>query len=357
MKLASFDVGIKNMAYCIFDIQSISPISHENQCNSNVSVLDWNVINLMNDEPEMIKCNCIMTHITKIKKNNNKKNTKHKINDNDNNITINEVQIVSVPIHVPIPIQYCGKIAKYQKSTSFFCEKHAKTSGFLMPNKECSPNQLKKRKIEELSEIISKYTIPILEENLDVNLNIKPKPIKKKDILEKVLDFFEKKSLIPIIHIKKSANDLDLISIGKNLKKELDKIEEMKTVTHVIIENQISPIANRMKTIQGMLAQYFIMNTSTNNTTNTTNDISIEFLSSSGKLKGFEKQNENISSEYKQHKKDAIYYCHSFLENEQFSSWKSHILHHKKKDDLADCFLQGIWYLENKNKNNNIHCV
>jgi hypothetical protein len=348
MKLISFDVGIKNMAYCIFDIQTISSISDENKCNSNISVLDWNVINLMNDEPEVVKCNCIITPIkknTKTKKKNIKKN--------------NEIDI---ELQSPIPIQYCNKIAKYQKSTSFFCEKHAKTSGFLIPNKECSPNQLKKRKIEELFEIISKYTIPIIEENLDINLNvnvnIKPKPIKKKDILEKVLDFFEKKSLIPIIHIKKSANDLDLISIGKNLKKELNKIEEMKTVTHVIIENQISPIANRMKTIQGMLAQYFIMNTptNTNNINDITNDISIEFLSSSGKLKGFEKQNENISSEYKQHKKDAIYYCHSFLENEKFSSWKSHILHHKKKDDLADCFLQGIWYLQN-NKNNNIHCV
>ena len=39
----------------------------------------------------------------------------------------------------------------------------------------------------------------------------------------------------------------------------LNKLIENQTPTHVIIENQISPIANRMKTIQGMITQYFIM--------------------------------------------------------------------------------------------------
>ena len=50
-------------------------------------------------------------------------------------------------------------------------------------------------------------------------------------------------------------------------------------ITHVVIENQLSPIANRMKTIQGMLAQYFIM---------IDENIDIQFISSSNKLKQFE---------------------------------------------------------------------
>ena len=89
-----------------------------------------------------------------------------------------------------------------------------------------------------------------------------------------------------------------------------------------------------------MLMQYFIMRHD--------NDIIIEFLSSAGKLKGFEKQNENVESEYVQHKKDAVFYCSQFLETARFSSWK-HVLETKKKDDLADCFLQGIHWLKRRN--------
>ena len=28
------------------------------------------------------------------------------------------------------------------------------------------------------------------------------------------------------------------------------------------------------------------------------------------------------------------------------TNWESHFIKHKKKDDLADCFLQGLWYLK-----------
>ena len=79
---------------------------------------------------------------------------------------------------------------------------------------------------------------------------------------------------------KVTAGETDLLSIGKNLKIELNKLDTLDNIDVVFIENQISPIANRMKTIQGMLAQYFIM---------TNDNISIEFVSSSHKLKQFDK--------------------------------------------------------------------
>ena len=51
---------------------------------------------------------------------------------------------------------------------------------------------------------------------------------------------------------KKKAGDVDLIDIGKNMKAELDKFV-FDDIQHVVIENQLSPLASRMKTIQGML--------------------------------------------------------------------------------------------------------
>lgn len=313
MKLISFDVGIKNMAYCIFEISSGSPIS----------ILDWNVINLMDKtEHSIISCNCPLQ--PKLK---NKKSNTNPTHENLN----------------PSPL--CGKNAKYKKEENTFCEKHAKTNNeYLMPTKECSPSNIKKLKLQELIELCKKYSIPI------TNTEVSNVHLHKKDILEMINTFLEKKILEPIIEVKeKTASETDLITIGKNMRNELNKISHVFDVTHVIIENQISPIANRMKTIQGMLAQYFIMVGS--------QDIHIEFVSSMNKLKGYtidtnenNKNNEESPCEnkYKQRKKDSIIISNLFLEtNENLQIWKPKLIT-PKKDDLADCFLQGIWYLKSK---------
>ena len=48
MKLISFDIGIKNMAYCIFS----------SDLSANFKIVSWNVLNLMDSvEPEHI-CSC-----------------------------------------------------------------------------------------------------------------------------------------------------------------------------------------------------------------------------------------------------------------------------------------------------------
>jgi len=319
MRLISFDIGIKNMAYCILSTDA-----------SNIDILDWNVLNLMDSEQPKRICNCIIPPKSKKQQ--------------------------------PKP---CMKVAKFQKSGNYYCEKHAKSNTqYFMPTKQTSMASLKKLKLEELLRIGISHSLFTNIENF-TKLN-------KSKILDIVSNFYEKKNLEPIIFKKsKTAGDTDLIKIGKNMKELLNNITGIDEITHVVIENQISPIANRMKTIQGMLAQYFIMKNS---------DIEIEFVSSANKLKQFEKKkieniinkkedkNEGIENKlietekatenttktvttnpnYKEHKKDGVFYCSQILEiNSCFHNWKN-ALDTKKKDDLADSFLQGIWYLKNR---------
>lgn len=278
MRIISFDVGIKNMAYCIFDI--------------SLSIIDWNVINLMDQTNKKITCNCILKKSDTV----------------------------------------CGKSAKYYKNEETFCEKHAKISKYKIPDRE---HNIKKMKLNELINYCNSHFITMKENSKNT--------INKNVLIDEINNYNNKHVLEIIKKIKeKKASDIDLISIGRNIRTYLNKIPEIDKITHVIIENQISPIANRMKTIQGMLAQYYIMSGSPN--------IHIEFVSSLNKLKGYDNiiENNEAPNTYKQHKKDSVIICNHFLENnENLKKWKP-LMDTTKKDDLADCFLQCIWYLKNK---------
>jgi len=164
-------------------------------------------------------------------------------------------------------------------------------------------------------------------------------PKTKKDCLEIILEQLEKRSLFTIVtKKKKTASDTDLITVGRNMKHCLDQLLDVNDITHVIMENQISTIASRMKTVQGMLSQYFIMQ-----------DICpiIEYISSLNKLKDLT-VNKEINT-YKQHKSDSVEFCKLILgQNPSLGNFDD-LFNVAKKDDLADAFLQGIWYLK-KNK-------
>lgn len=331
MKIISFDVGIKNMAYCIFEIK---------KDNMPFFIAEWNVVSLLEKEEPHIYCNCISIKAVKSKG--------KKRNDNGNNNQMIQNCFISNTINSPIPVvppKLCCRVAKFKKGDSTFCEKHSKTqTEWQIPESRFSQKSLKKMKMEQLI-------------NLYFELKIENLPKKRADILKQIENHIGSRFLEPVIEKRcKTADNTDLLSIGKKMKEVFDVVlKNHKDITHVLIENQISPIANRMKTIQGMLAQYFIM---------VYHSISIEFISSGNKLKLFKNNNEsNIIKEkeevenlttdemptqgqiYKTHKKDGVYYSKLVLEkNAWISSWST-VLETKKKDDLADCFLQGIWYL------------
>jgi hypothetical protein len=356
------------MAYCIIYLG--------NKEDRKFIIEDWNLLNLM-DKDERITEYCTNSLENKKKGNKETQNKKQKKDKNkQKNIVRLENFLVGSKESKESEIKQsesinikskCGRLAKYKKSGEFFCEKCAKIqSQYLLPKKNFQSSSLKKMKVDDLKQLYSEYIIQEEEKNNE-------KPLIKKDYIEGLERFFKEKCLESILETKtKTAGQTDLITIGKNMKLLLNQVPNIDSITKVLIENQISSIATRMKSIQGMLAQYFIMRNT---------DTDIEFISSSNKLKEYkaeetkenkeikEIQQKNESNEskekeikgpneklkketqqkqnYKKNKNDGKIATLNILENtEELKKWIPYFNECKKKDDLADAFLQGLWYLK-----------
>ena len=273
MLVLSIDVGIKNLGFCLFEVKD----------NKDFEIVEWNSINLLENQ-EFI-CN--------YKSDKNKK---------------------------------CVCKAKFEKNNEYYCKKHAKIhSNYIIPNNELNPTQYKRLKLNELIELKNKFNIPI---DSEIKLT--------KSIIIEYFNTYINEKYFNLINESKSS-EVDLVVLGINLMKQFDSIFKPYHIQKVIIENQISPIANRMKTIQGMIAQYFIMN----------HIQDIHFLSSFNKLKLWV----NKKTTYNERKKISVLIVKQLLNNNNnIHKWENIFVSHKKKDDLADSFLQGLWYLHDKNK-------
>lgn len=271
MKILSIDVGIKNLAYCLV-----------NYDNEKMFIEEWDVINICGEK------NMICKELTK-------KNT------------------------------VCLKKATFFKKEKYYCKTHSKNSKFSLPSANI---QTLRKKLMNKKRIAIKSLIDFCKNNsleyIDKN---------KDDLKEIILNHMKCNYLERVEKI--NANKLNMVDSGKLLKIHLDKTFKDTHIDKIIIENQIGPLALRMKMMQGMITQHFIENGLDD----------IELVNASNKLKEFL---EKKKTTYSERKKLGIETTRKLLiDNKQLTMWLEYFNKNSKKDDLADSYLQCLWYVKN----------
>jgi hypothetical protein len=106
MKILSIDVGIKNLAFCLFE---------KEEGLTQFKITKWDTINI--SEQEILKC-CFIDKDTQ-----------------------------------------CDKPAKFSKDENNYCLKHSKKQQFSIPTNEQKPTFINKQKIQKLYEIADSHGI------------------------------------------------------------------------------------------------------------------------------------------------------------------------------------------------------
>uniref|UniRef100_A0A6C0I6B7 Mitochondrial resolvase Ydc2 catalytic domain-containing protein n=1 Tax=viral metagenome TaxID=1070528 RepID=A0A6C0I6B7_9ZZZZ len=304
-RVLSIDVGMKNLAYCLFEYDPLKLIAGEIKTPEHmmqlVNIMAWDTVNLCDpDEPAAAAA-----------------------------------AASKAPMCSHDGCKFAAKFAHAhahdsdEVAVSHYCTKHANASGYKMPLPSGlgSTKTLKKMGLEELRAFSGEY--------LSVSIPEKSEKSKLK-LLQHVTAALTAEYLVAVSAKPKvvSAASLDLITIGRNMHRRFDALPHLASgIDVVIIENQLSTLATRMKTLQGMITQYFIMRGVPD----------IRFISATNKLKLFAKeQGQGAEDCYADRKKRSIEITRSLI-TAPLMSMKFE--RHKKKDDLADCFLQGMWWL------------
>lgn len=250
MRLVSFDVGLRNLAFCVM----------EGTSRKNLRILHWDLIDVMAEGSE------------------NGSNTCFK----------------------------CKSTATWTKENLYACSSH-KTG-----QKIFTKTTLAKMKVEELRK-------RALEHSLTGQT--------KKDLVENLYLFYSKNAWKRCVKSCKAGSVVDLAPmICASLTSRMDM---WKGNDLVIFEQQPD---RRMLAVQGMMHMWFVCQ-----------GWKCRGISASHKLTNIVFPTDETKT-YKGRKKTGIVHASALVPT---PANKEFMLKHPKKDDLADCFLQGLWALEN----------
>lgn len=230
--ILSFDIGIKNLAYCM--------LGWDPEKN-RYEIIDWKLVNIV---PDLDKQFCV-------------------------GVTVKKKKI-------------CGRVARFTSKVQnqTYCSIHAK------PKEEMTP--IKKRKVAKIS-------------NQEINTL---------------------------------------------LVKKLDEIPSLLNCDEVILEHQ--PAKNpRMKNLSFMLYSYFIIRGFVDKPDTRCKEIRFRQINSDKKLSLYTGPNISchLKDKYSRNKFYSKKYCEYMIQADHDQKWLDFYNSCKKKDDLADSYLQGAWYL------------
>ena len=390
-KCIGWDIGIKNLAYCVLDYGSgESNITLDTFCfnNNNYSIVNWKDISLVSQIESNMEEGGEVSHINNTmkcsvineikKKTVSKKGSKKK--DNNSNIDATDAtdatdtpDATDTTDTTDAPPTVCGKPAMYCKE-EVITDSSGTTSYFGM----CKTHYKKMEKVDttlrfpELS--VKKCWHP--ECNSKPNQVLKKHIYKgycKKHINDMIKETIYSKTDFLNINRAKTTSKFDINQLGIALFQELDKIKEKVLESNIILlENQPVLKNPTMKSIQMFLYSYYllrIMETNDSSVSGTSSGISssnsnslnnkkiqcycaskkldlITFLPETEQLRITECI-EKVNSGYQKNKKMAIMMVESLLQKN--SKWLAFFKGHPKQDDLADSLLMTLHYFEKGN--------
>lgn len=355
-----WDIGIKNLAYCIVSIISdpsdYRPDEDIKFENIIFRIKDWNIINLI---------------------------------DNINNevITNKGIMLANRPKLVCDCSKINGKGFCHKKATycqlvkkdgryQGMCVAHFKKLGTQerLPTTDCKPKcffpdctknavwvdanhhylaycSIHKNKIIK---DLEKENKAIIKENRENKAIIKGKRENENEIKQtnKLLKTIPK--FIKIVK-KKSATGTDLTTLGHQMYQKLDKLPHLLDVNTVLLENQPVLKNPTMKSVQMLLYSYFIMkgvHQPTNSDIEPINHIQcynaskkteLALYLSDSKQKEIDEAISKVKGQYAKNKKKAVLITKDLLKNK--GKWENLFTNSKKKDDLCDALLMTLRYL------------
>jgi hypothetical protein len=204
----------------------------------------------------------------------------------------------------------------------FRCSKPAMWKQPIQDQFACSKHCPAKSNITKTA--LSKKQIPELQCEVEM-LRLTPKSKKKPDLVDVLYKHYRSNTWQKFAGHVTHAPVLDLAA---DIKACLDRRSAWWVgANKVVFENQLD---RRMLAVQGMLHMYFVCC-----------GFACSGVSATHKLSNIVTVDDRVTT-YRGRKKTGIVHAEALMP----PAWSSFFNSHKKKDDLADCFLQGLWILE-----------